>query len=46
MAVTSYAMSGDRQRLLSAGCTGYIEKAIDPVTIVEQIEQVVLRCSG
>ena len=25
IAMTSYAMSGDRARLLAAGCTGYIE---------------------
>lgn len=37
IAVTSYAMSGDRDRLLQAGCTGYIEKPIDPETIIAQI---------
>ena len=30
VAVTSYAMQGDRERALEAGCTGYIEKPIDP----------------
>ncbi|HEY7490106.1 MAG TPA: response regulator [Candidatus Tectomicrobia bacterium] len=37
IAVTSYAMAGDRERILDAGCTGYIEKPIDPETFMEQI---------
>jgi len=37
IAVTSYAMAGDRQRLLAAGGDGYIEKPIDPATFMEQI---------
>lgn len=39
VAVTSYAMVGDRERILAAGCTGYIEKPIDPEAFVNQIEQ-------
>lgn len=30
VAVTSYAVSGDRQKLLSADFNSYIEKPIDP----------------
>ena len=41
IAVTSYAMAGDRQKLLAAGCNGYIEKPIDPLTVVKQIEAVI-----
>jgi two-component system, cell cycle response regulator DivK len=37
IAVTSYAMVGDRERVLAAGASGYIEKPIDPVTFVDQI---------
>ena len=37
VAVTSLAMTGDRERLLAAGCNGYIEKPIDPGTIMAQI---------
>ena len=37
IAITSYAMTGDRERILAAGCNGYIEKPIDPLTIVDQI---------
>ena len=38
VAVTSYAMPGDREKCLDAGCTGYIEKPIDPERFVAQIE--------
>jgi two-component system, cell cycle response regulator DivK len=38
IAVTSYAMPGDRQRCLAAGCTGYIEKPINPSTFVDEVE--------
>ncbi|HSM99398.1 MAG TPA: response regulator [Rudaea sp.] len=37
IAVTSYAMLGDRAKALDAGCTGYIEKPIDPTTFAKQI---------
>ncbi len=39
VAVTYYAMAGDRERILAAGCTGYIEKPINPETFLAQIEQ-------
>ena len=39
VAVTSYAMLGDRERILAAGCVGYIEKPINPPTFVAEIEQ-------
>ncbi len=37
-AVTSYAMPGDRERALDAGCSGYIEKPIDPETFVDALQ--------
>ncbi len=37
IAVTSYAMVGDRERILQAGATGYIEKPINPETFVDEI---------
>ena len=37
IAITSYAMTGDRQRALDAGCTGYIEKPINPETFMSTI---------
>jgi two-component system, cell cycle response regulator DivK len=39
VAVTSYAMVGDRERILEAGCVGYIEKPINPPTFVAEIER-------
>lgn len=37
VAVTSYAMPGDREKALEAGCTGYIEKPINPDTFVAEM---------
>ncbi|MDD5676508.1 MAG: response regulator [Kiritimatiellae bacterium] len=39
VAVTSYAMVGDRERVLEAGCNGYIEKPINPDTFKNEIEK-------
>src|SRR4030042_4519994 len=39
VALTSYAMTGDREKALAAGCTGYIEKPIDPETFMGAIEK-------
>ncbi len=41
IAMTSYAMSGDREKLLAAGCNGYIEKPIDPLRVIEQIREII-----
>jgi len=38
VAVTSFALSGDREKALAAGCDGYIEKPIDPDTFATEIE--------
>lgn len=37
VAVTSYAMAGDREKAMAAGCNGYLEKPIDPDTFVAQV---------
>ena len=39
VAVTSYAMLGDREQALAAGCNGYIEKPINPRTFVADVER-------
>lgn len=41
IAITSFAMAGDRERLLAAGCNGYFEKPFDPLTIVAQIHKII-----
>ncbi|MES2944791.1 MAG: response regulator [Pseudomonadota bacterium] len=40
VAVTSYAMVGDKEKCLAAGCNGYIEKPIDPETFVREIQAI------
>ncbi|PKL60107.1 MAG: response regulator [Methanomicrobiales archaeon HGW-Methanomicrobiales-4] len=39
IAVTSYAMAGDREKILAAGATDYIEKPINPETFIDQIHK-------
>ncbi len=41
IAVTSFAMAGDRERLLAAGCDEYIEKPIDPQRVISQIRRII-----
>lgn len=41
IAMTSYAMSGDREKLIAAGCNGYIEKPIEPLEVMQQINDIV-----
>jgi two-component system, cell cycle response regulator DivK len=39
VAVTSYAMAGDRERAMAAGVTDYIEKPINPDSFVDQVRK-------
>ena len=39
VAVTSYAMVGDREKAMAAGSTGYIEKPINPDTFMVEVMQ-------
>lgn len=39
VAVTSYAMPGDREKALESGCSGYIEKPINPDTFVHEVKR-------
>ncbi|MCL7412995.1 MAG: response regulator [ANME-2 cluster archaeon] len=43
IAITSYAMAGDREKILEAGCNGYFEKPINPLTIMDEIEKIIQR---
>ncbi len=46
VAVTSYAMVGDREQVLASGCDGYIEKPINPDTFINEIEAYLHRPRG
>ena len=37
VAVTSYAMKGDREKALAAGCAGYVTKPIDKNTFIQEV---------
>ncbi len=41
IAVTSYAMGGDREKAIEAGADGYLEKPINPETFVIDMEKIV-----
>ena len=38
IALTAKAMTGDPEKILSAGCDGYIAKPLDPRTFAESVE--------
>ncbi|HOE15876.1 MAG TPA: response regulator [Syntrophorhabdaceae bacterium] len=38
IAVTSYAMPGDKEKAIQSGCSGYIEKPIDPDMFASQVQ--------
>ncbi|RLL51715.1 response regulator [Mariprofundus sp. EBB-1] len=41
IAMTSFAMLGDRELLLTAGCNAYIEKPIDVSLVIQQIREAI-----
>lgn len=45
VAITAFAMVGDRERVLAGGFDGYLAKPIDPEAFVEQIEAFLLKPS-
>ncbi len=38
IAITSYAMPGDQEKALAAGCSGYIKKPINPDSFLDEVE--------
>ncbi|MBW1782482.1 MAG: response regulator [Deltaproteobacteria bacterium] len=45
VAITSYAMQGDKQKAIEAGCVGYMSKPIDTRSFLETISQFLKRDS-
>lgn len=39
VALTAYSMKGDRNKVIEAGCEGYIPKPLDPSTFVGEVER-------
>ena len=39
IALTSYAMAGDKKKAVAAGCDGYIAKPINPETFMDEIRK-------
>lgn len=46
IAVTSYAMKGDQEKALAAGCVGYITKPIDKTTFIQEVAKHLTGKSG
>jgi len=40
LAVTAYAMRGDREKILSLGFNGYISKPISPVALDQELQRI------
>jgi CheY-like chemotaxis protein len=41
IALTAYAMAGDKESFLAAGCTHYISKPFDKATLIELINNII-----
>jgi CheY-like chemotaxis protein len=43
VAVTAYAMQGDRERILDSGFDGYLSKPIDPSSLTEELNRLLTK---
>jgi CheY-like chemotaxis protein len=43
LALTSYAMKGDKEKILAAGCEGYIAKPINTRTFADEVRSILSR---
>ena len=46
LAVTAYAMQGDRENILNSGFDGYLSKPVDTVALVEEIKRLLRKGDG
>lgn len=46
LAVTAYAMQGDRERVLNSGFDGYLSKPINTVLLVEELQRLLSKGVG
>ncbi len=46
IAITAHAMEGDRNKILEAGCDGYIAKPINTRTFIDEIEAILKQKAG
>jgi CheY-like chemotaxis protein len=41
IALTAYAMAGDKENFLEAGCTHYISKPFDKMTLIDLVQSII-----
>jgi len=46
IAITAHAMEGDRNKILEAGCDGYIAKPINTRTFIDEIKAIIKQKAG